>query len=62
MSGRLYIPSALYEKNVYTDPVALYFEQLFVKGFVLRMKNEPAIYAWDLGNECNCMDEAKNRV
>lgn len=62
MSGRLYIPSALFEKNIYTDPTALYFEQLFVKGFVLRMKHEPAIYAWDLGNECNCMDRADDRI
>ncbi len=58
MSGRLYVPSALYGKNVITDPTALYFEQLFIKGFVSRFKNRKAIYAWDLGNECNCMGEA----
>lgn len=61
MSGRLYIPSVLFEKNLYTDPVALYFQQLFVKGFVSRMKSEESIYAWDLGNECNCMDQAVRR-
>ena len=55
MSGRLYIPSALYGKNVLTDPLALYFEQLFIKGFVSHFKASEAIYAWDLGNECNCM-------
>lgn len=58
MSGRLYIPSALYDKNVITDPTALYLEQLFVRGFVFEFKSSPAIYAWDLGNECNCMGEA----
>ena len=58
MSGRLYIPTMLIGKNVYTDPVAQYFEQLFIKGFVERMKGQKAIWAWDLGNECNCMDQA----
>lgn len=62
MSGRLYIPPAIFERNIYTDPVALYFQQLFIKGFVEHVKDENAIYAWDLGNECNCMDEASNRM
>ena len=61
MSGRLYVPTMLNEKNVYTDPVALYFEQLFIKGFVERMKSQSSIWAWDLGNECNCMDLAVSR-
>jgi len=58
MSGRLYVPSALFGKNVITDPTALYFEQLFIKGFVSRFKDRAAVYAWDLGNECNCMGSA----
>ena len=58
MSGRLYVPSALYGRNVITDPVALYFEQLFIKGFVSRFKSRDTVYAWDLGNECNCMGKA----
>ena len=57
MSGRLFIPTAVYDKNLYTDPTALKFEFKFIEGFVQRMKNKPAIYAWDLGNECNCMSE-----
>ncbi len=57
MSGRTFIPSALFGKNVLTDPLALHFEQLFIKGFVSRFKNSPAILAWDLGNECNGMNE-----
>lgn len=61
MSGRLYIPAALYEKNLFTDPTALHFQQLFVTGFVSRFKEEKSIYAWDLGNECNCMDSAPSR-
>ena len=31
MSGGLFIPTALYGKNLLTDPMALYFEQLFIK-------------------------------
>ena len=58
MSGRLYVPSALYGKNVITDPTAQYFEQLFIKGFVERFKEREIIYAWDLGNECNSMGDA----
>lgn len=61
MSGRLFIPTMLIGKNVYTDPAAQYFEQLFIKGFVERMKGEKSIWAWDLGNECNCMDQADSR-
>ena len=57
MSGRLFVPPAVYGKNLYTDPVALRFEFKFIEGFVSRMKNKTAIYAWDLGNECNCMSE-----
>lgn len=61
MSGRLYVPSAIFGKNIFTDPTALYFQQLFIRGFVERMKSQESIYAWDLGNECNCMDQAQGR-
>ncbi len=61
MSGRTFIPSALYGKNLYTDPVALLFEQRFITGFVRRFKDRKAIYAWDLGNECNNMCPAETR-
>ena len=55
MSGRTFTPPALENRDLYRDPVALYFEELFIKGFVNDVKNEKAIYAWDLGNECNCL-------
>lgn len=61
MSGGLFIPTALYGKNVLTDPLALYFEQLFIKGFVEKFKARQTICAWDLGNECNCAGEIKDR-
>ena len=60
MSGRAFIPSALFGKNLYTDPVALLFEQRFIRGMVTRLRDHKAIYAWDLGNECNCLGEAEN--
>lgn len=62
MSGRLFVPSALYGKNVITDVTARYFEKLFIKGFVTRFKASSTIYAWDLGNECNCMGRVADRI
>lgn len=61
MSGRLFIPPALYGKNLYTDSTALLFEQRFVTGFIKRLRSKKAICAWDLGNECNCMSNADDR-
>lgn len=61
MSGGLFVPPALHNKNILTDPVSQYFQALFIKGFVSRFKDRSAIYAWDLGNECNCMEEIKSR-
>jgi len=58
MSGRLFIPPALEGRNVLTDPSALMWETRFVRAFVRRFKGHPAILAWDLGNECNCMAPA----
>ncbi len=61
MSGRLFVPPALEGRNVLTDPVALMWETRFVQTFVRRFMHEPAIAAWDLGNECNCMAPVPNR-
>lgn len=55
MSGRLFVPAFLSEKDLYQDPTALLFEQRLVKGMVERFRHKEAIYAWDLGNECNCL-------
>lgn len=62
MSGRLFIPTPLIEKNVYTDPVSLMFEEKFVRGFVTTFKHRKEVRAWDLGNECNCMMWAQSRA
>ena len=60
MSGRTYLPSALYEHPIHTDSFALLMQQRFVRGFVNRFKEHAAIYAWDLGNECNNLGGAEN--
>ena len=59
MSGRLFVPPALEGKNVLIDPDAIAWQCRFVRYFVDSLKDHPAIAAWDLGNECNCMGDAK---
>ncbi|MBQ9964372.1 MAG: cellulase family glycosylhydrolase [Clostridia bacterium] len=61
MSGGMFCPQVLYGKNLITDPMAQYLQQLFIKGFVKRFRDHAAVYAWDLGNECNCMGAVSNR-
>lgn len=60
MSGKLYVPRALEGVNLFTDPAALKWEMKFIKYMVGRFKNHNAIVAWDIGNECNCLDMADN--
>lgn len=58
MSGRLFVPPALERLNPITDPEAVRWQLRFIRGFVDRHRAHPAIVAWDLGNECNCMGAA----
>ncbi|HEY3549175.1 MAG TPA: cellulase family glycosylhydrolase [Propionicimonas sp.] len=58
MSGRLFAPTGLDGRNLVTDPVALTWEIRFVKAFVRHFAGHPAIAAWELGNECNCLAPA----
>ncbi|MFA5206984.1 MAG: beta-mannanase, partial [Lentisphaeria bacterium] len=58
MSGRLFVPPALLGRNPLTDPVAIQWELRFVREFVRAFRGHPALLAWDLGNECNCMGQA----
>jgi endo-1,4-beta-mannosidase len=60
MSGRLFVPPALEQRNLYTDSFALRWQVRFVRYFVKRFKDNPAIVAWNLGNECNCLSKAEN--
>lgn len=55
MSGRLYVPPALEGKNIITDPEAMMWQVRYVRCFVKRFRQEDAILAWDLGNECNVL-------
>lgn len=57
MSGRQFYPQILESRNLITDPLALMFEEKFVRGFVTYTKDLPNIVMWDLGNECNCMGQ-----
>jgi len=58
MSGGLFVPEALQNKNLLTDPEAIMWASRFARYFVRAMKDHPAIVAWDLGNEYTCMAEA----
>lgn len=56
MSGRMYMPEAFAGRGLLTDPMVISWQTRFVRYMVRRFKNHPAIAAWDLGNECNCME------
>ncbi|MBQ8510809.1 MAG: cellulase family glycosylhydrolase [Clostridia bacterium] len=55
MSGRMYMPEAFAGRPLLSDPMVMRWQIRFVRYMVRRFKNHPAIAAWDLGNECNCM-------
>ena len=61
MSGRLYVPPAFENLDVLTDPFAIMWELKFVQAFVNHFKGHPAIAAWELGNECNCLSRVASR-
>ena len=60
MSGQLYVPPALEGRDPLTDAECLVWQQKFVTTFVHRLKSQPAILAWDFGNECNVMGKVDN--
>jgi len=60
MSGQLFIPQALEGKKILSDPTALMWQIKLVRTMVHEFKNHPAILGWDLGNECNVMEEVEN--
>ncbi len=55
MTFGLFVPPALDGLDLYTDPRALKWEGLFIQAFVRRMKKQPAIGAWESGNETSCL-------
>ena len=58
MSGRMHMPEAFAGKALLTDPAVIRWQVRFVRYMVKHFRDKPAIAAWDLGNECNCMGGA----
>lgn len=58
MSGRFFVPPALENLNPITDAASIQWQVRFIHAFVGRHRDHPAIRAWDLGNECNCLGSA----
>jgi len=55
MSSRGYVPPALEGRSPINDPECVKWEVRFIRRFIRALKDHPAVAAWDLGNECNCM-------
>lgn len=55
MSGRMHAPEAFTSADLITDSRVVTWQIKFVKYMVERFKSHPAVAAWDLGNECNCL-------
>ncbi len=55
MSFANLMPPALVNLNLVSDAVAIKWELKFIRYFVRRMKKQPAIIGWDLGNEVNAL-------
>lgn len=60
MSGRLFFPPALANRDIFRDPLALRWEIMFIRTFVDFFKNRECIIAWEPGNECNCMSNCSS--
>lgn len=61
MSGRLFFPPALANKNIMTDPEALALTNRYITKLVTEFCDIENIVMWDLGNECNCMQRVANK-
>ncbi|NLO74581.1 MAG: cellulase family glycosylhydrolase [candidate division WS1 bacterium] len=55
MSGQLFAPAALANRDLITDPRCVQWEIRLARELVRRFRSAPAILAWELGNECNCL-------
>jgi endo-1,4-beta-mannosidase len=60
MSGRLFLPEALNGMNLISDPEAILWQRAFIKDMISEIKHYDNIIAWELGNECNCLDYQVN--
>lgn len=61
MSGRLFVPPALKGRDILTDKLSIMWQVRFVKYFVETFLENATIIAWDLGNECNCIQNVNSR-
>lgn len=55
MSGRLFAPELLMNKNLLTDPLSIVWACKFIREFIPHFKDRKCIVAWEPGNECNCL-------
>lgn len=55
MSGVFLESTYRRDRNVYTDPFMLKWQNKLAQFFGKRYRNEKIILAWALGNECSCM-------
>ena len=55
MSGKMFRPEAFSNLNLITDDNVVKWQIRFVRCFVKRFRNNPAIAAWSPGNETNAM-------
>ena len=60
MSGRVFLPEPFSSLEPLKDHSVMKWETRFVRYMVRRFKDHPAIGAWDLGNECNCLGDANH--
>lgn len=62
MTFRIYNPPAVDGLDHFTSPESLMWQGKFIHYFVKRMKSHPAICAWEIGNESNCLSVADDRT
>ncbi len=62
MTFRIYNPPALDGLDHFRDPESLMWQGKFLHYFVRRMKHHPAICAWEIGNESNCLSAIDDRA
>ena len=60
MSGQLFIPQALEGRKILSDPTSIMWQVKLVRNMVHEFKDHPAVLAWDLGNECNVMENVES--
>ncbi len=60
MSGQLFVPPALQGQPILSDPEAVMWQIRYVKAMVSTFKNSPCIVGWDLGNECNNIENVSS--